>query len=156
MKSWSKSSSPLGGCQRGDDPAWFDLVSKPHDALRQFKFQRVIGWWPRESMPKGLDQGLGFLAVPPTLWGRVIYFGLLPCLRKPCFSECVWTLLTLIWDSQHQRGAFCSGQTAAAHSDCSLKFLFLFLRSGQFLINLPGRMRDSAQACKWLTDTRTR
>lgn len=27
-----------------DDPAWFDLVSKPHDAFRQLKFQRVIRW----------------------------------------------------------------------------------------------------------------
>lgn len=46
----------------------------------------LIALWVSAAGP-GL--GFGFLAVLPTLGGQVIYFGPLPCLGKPCFSECV-------------------------------------------------------------------
>lgn len=46
----------------------------------------LIALWVSAAGP---GPGFGFLAVLPTLWGQVIYFGPMPCLRKPCFSECV-------------------------------------------------------------------
>lgn len=49
----------------------------------------LIALWVSAAGP---GPGFGFLAVLPTLWGQVIYFGPLPCLKKPCFSwVCVWS-----------------------------------------------------------------
>lgn len=46
----------------------------------------LIALWVSAAGP---GPGLGFLVVRPTLWGQVIYFGSLPRLKNPCFSECV-------------------------------------------------------------------
>lgn len=145
---------------REGDAAWFDFVSKTTWCIRTIKISASHWLIAPPASTDGPGVGiLGFLRFRRHSEGGL--FILARChvwgerkkkKKKACFCECVWTLLTLLCDSKQQRGVGCSSRPASARSRCSLKFLFLLLWSVQFLINLPGRMWDSTQACKWLSD----
>lgn len=103
----------------------------------------LIALWVSTAGPA---PGFGFLAVLPTLWGQVIYFGGLPCLRKPCFSECVSGVRArskVLEDQRSPRSllhwlrccmfTFSARQRSSHPPTSAFRFLFIVL---QFSVNL--------------------